>query len=71
MTQDTDRPAGKAVELNDSALDKAQGGFTPTSGADKMEFSSPDNQVPASGFTPNTGADKMEFSSRDGSAWLF
>ena len=71
MTQDTDRPAGKAVELNDSALDTAQGGFTPTSGADKMEFSQPDRQEPTSGFTPNTGADKMEFSAPDRGGWLF
>ena len=39
MAQETDRAELKAVVLNDGDLDQAHGGFTPTSGADKMEFS--------------------------------
>ena len=71
MAQETDRPALKAVELNDGDLDQAQGGFTPTTGADKMEFSSPDGGEPQSGFTPTSGADKMEFSVSNRGGWLF
>ena len=71
MAQETDRAELKAVVLNDGDLDQAQGGFTPTTGADKMEFSSPGGSVPKSEFTPTTGADKMEFSVSNRGGWLF
>ena len=71
MAQDNDRPASSAVELDENDLQQAEGGFTPSTGADRMEFTSPADRGTQREFTPTTGADKMEFSAPKGEEWLF